>query len=62
MKGTTKRVVFIINTTVEGTILTTATETPPLDDFSDIDYIFDTQRKIKLKKDLHMKTVLQFKH
>lgn len=34
----------------------------PLDDFSDIDSVFDTPKEIKQKKKLHNKTVLHFKH
>ncbi|RVE54928.1 hypothetical protein evm_000295 [Chilo suppressalis] len=46
----------------ETKILTSGNETPPLDDFSDIEYIFDSPRKTKLKKELYKKNILQLKH
>ncbi|XP_073966949.1 uncharacterized protein [Choristoneura fumiferana] len=46
----------------EATVLTTGNEIRPLDDFADIDYIFDTPRKVKLKKELHKQAILQLKH
>ncbi|CAK1585248.1 unnamed protein product [Parnassius mnemosyne] len=56
--GEQSRSVLVFNET----ILANGNETPPLDDFPDIDYIFDTPREIKLKKELNKKTVLQLKH
>ncbi|CAG4985045.1 unnamed protein product [Colias eurytheme] len=40
----------------------TFNENLPLDDFPELDSIFETPRKIKLKKELHRKTMLQIKH